>query len=110
VQQERTTADPRRLRLDQAEHHLHRDRGIDRAAAGAQDFQAGVGSKRIRRDDHVARRNDGVLLYAAGRGLGLRLGSGGRRCQEEKNERGAATQRLAHRATRSAGRSAARRC
>jgi len=42
VQEEGATADAGGLRLDQVEHELHRDRGVDRAAALAQHGNPGL--------------------------------------------------------------------
>jgi hypothetical protein len=63
VQQESAAADSGRLRLDEAEHHLHRDRGVDRAAAGAQDFEACVRCVWICRDDDLPRSEDGRFFF-----------------------------------------------
>ena len=46
------------MRLDQVEHHLHGDAGIDRAAAFAQDGEPGFRRERMRGDDHVLLRRD----------------------------------------------------
>ena len=51
-------ADARRLRLDQIEHHLRGDAGVDRAAAFAQDGEPGFGRQRMRGDDHMPLRRD----------------------------------------------------
>src|SRR5207249_1228210 len=45
-------ADPRGFRLDQAEDHLHGDRGVERAAAELQHRVAGFGGERMRRGHH----------------------------------------------------------
>jgi hypothetical protein len=47
MQQERATADAARLRLDQREHHLHRDRRIDCRAARVQRAVTGLGGQRV---------------------------------------------------------------
>ena len=52
VQQEGAAADPRGFRLDQAEDHLHGDRGVERAAAELQHRVAGFGGERMRRGHH----------------------------------------------------------
>src|SRR5438094_424831 len=52
VQQEAAAADPRGFRLDQAEDHLHGDRGVERAAAELQHRVAGFGGERMRRGHH----------------------------------------------------------
>ena len=49
MQQERAAADAAGLRLDQRQHHLHCDRGVECAAAGLQHLIAGVGSQRVGR-------------------------------------------------------------
>ena len=73
MQQEQATADARRLRLDEVQHHLHRDRRIDRAAAGLQHLEAGVGGQRVGGGDHeFLRRPTGLLGEAAG-GFGCPL-------------------------------------
>ena len=54
VQQERTAANARALRLDQGQHHLRRDDGVHRAAAVAQHFETGAGGVRIGGGDGVA--------------------------------------------------------
>ena len=52
-QHERPAADPRRLRLDERQDELHRDRRIHGAAAGAQDRTPGFGGMGIRGDDEL---------------------------------------------------------
>ena len=52
MQQEAAAADARGLRLDDAQHHLHGDRRIDRRAAAAQDVEPGLGGQRVGRRDH----------------------------------------------------------
>src|SRR6266513_2907543 len=52
VQQEGAAADPRGFRLDQAEDHLHGDRGVKRRAAQLQHRVAGLGRERMRRGHH----------------------------------------------------------
>ena len=46
------------MRLDQIEHHLRGDAGIDRAAAFAQDGEPGFRGERMGGDDHVLLRRD----------------------------------------------------
>ena len=55
---ERPAADAGGLRLDERQHELHGDRGVDRAAARAQDLPARFRGVRIRRHDelHVGAR------------------------------------------------------
>jgi hypothetical protein len=53
VQQEGAAADARTLRFDQRQHHLHRNRCIERRAAGAQDLAAGLGGQRVGCCRHV---------------------------------------------------------
>ena len=55
---ERAAADARGLRLDERQDELHGDRGIDGAAARAQDLPAGFRRVRVRRHDelHVGAR------------------------------------------------------
>jgi hypothetical protein len=56
VQQQRAAADARGLRLDQREHHLNRDGGVEGGAAVAQHREAGLGGERMAGGDHVAAR------------------------------------------------------
>ena len=51
IMQERPAPDPRALRLDQAQHCLHRDRCIDRTSAAAKDRHPGLGGERVGGDD-----------------------------------------------------------
>src|SRR5438445_184351 len=60
VQQEGAAADPRGFRLDQAEDHLHSDRGIERAAAELQHRVAGFGGERMRRGHNELLRGNSV--------------------------------------------------
>ncbi|MNU45690.1 hypothetical protein D3C71_345370 [compost metagenome] len=53
MEHEGTAAQAARLRLDQAEHGLHRHRRIDRAAAGLEHVAAGPRGQRVVRDHHV---------------------------------------------------------
>jgi hypothetical protein len=46
------------LRLDEIEHHLGGDAGIDRAPAFTQDGKPGFGCERVSGDDHVPLRLD----------------------------------------------------
>ena len=80
MQQECAAADSGRLRLYEAKHHLHSDRGIDSVAASAQDLETRVRCEGIRRDDHLSRRKERFFFLAAGRRLGryLRRGRQGR--------------------------------
>ena len=83
-QHERAAADARRLRLDQREHELHRNRRVDRAAAGGEHAIAGVDRERIRRGHHEAPARHRGLLVSPGRALGrgierVRAGGGERR-------------------------------
>jgi hypothetical protein len=57
-QQQRAAADAARLRLDEGEHHLHRDRRIHGVAALAQHGAPGLGGERMRGGDHVAPGED----------------------------------------------------
>ena len=66
VEQETAAADAGFLRLHQAEHHLHRDRGIDGAAAPAHHFQPGLDGQRVRCGDHEA---VGAAVFGCLRGL-----------------------------------------
>jgi hypothetical protein len=54
VEQEASAAESRRLRLDQVEHPLRGDRGIQGIATQLQDFYGGIRSMGICRDDHEA--------------------------------------------------------
>src|SRR2546430_17150963 len=47
VQQERTAGDPGALRLDESEHRLHGNGGIDRVAPLAQNLESGVDRKSV---------------------------------------------------------------
>ncbi len=58
VQQEGAAADPRGFRLDQAEDHLHGDRGVERRAAELQHRVAGLGRERMRRGHHESPGGD----------------------------------------------------
>jgi hypothetical protein len=59
------------LRLDEAEHELDRDHGVDRIAAGAQHLGSGLRRERIGRRHHPALRRDRRSRLAdAGRPLG----------------------------------------
>ena len=74
------------LRLDEVEDELHRDRRIDRAAAGAQDLAPRRGGERVGRRHHVFLRRPERTDRAAGRRLGRRrerLGESMRRCPED---------------------------
>ena len=64
------------MRLDQVEHHLHGDTGIDRAAAFAQDGEPGFRGERMRGDDHVLLRRDQRLRLESA--LAFRLFEGER--------------------------------
>ena len=87
VQEERAAPYPRGLRLHQAENELHRDRGVERRAAGAQDFAPGFRRQRARRGHQVARRDDRLLVLPSGIGLGLcELRSGRERPERERQD------------------------
>ncbi len=68
---ERAAADTRGLRLDERQDELHCDRGVDGAAAGAQDAPARFRRVRIRRHDELR--------------LGAHWGGGLRRCAAERS-------------------------
>jgi hypothetical protein len=93
VQQEGTAADAAGLRLHQREHHLHRDRGVHRAAAGAQDPRARFGRQRIGRGDGLALEGPARFGREAGGGFGLlnrwrgRRGAGGEQRQAQRKQR-----------------------
>ena len=74
VQRERSTADARRLRLDEAEDHLRGHECVGRRAAIAQRLAGGLGGERV-----GGRRGVGVGLHGlhAGAVAGSGLGSGG---------------------------------
>ncbi len=55
MEEEAAAADPRRLWLDDAQHHLHRDGGIDRRAAALQDIEPGLDRHRMGGSDHLLR-------------------------------------------------------
>ena len=61
VHEKKAAADSRRLRLDQRQHHLYRDRGVHRGAAGPQDLIARVGGQWMRSGDHEMARVDALL-------------------------------------------------
>ena len=65
VQQEGAASDAAGLRLDEREHHLHRDRRIERAAASLERLVAGVGGQRIGRSHHEAQRRPARLFGEA---------------------------------------------
>ena len=54
MEHESAAADPGRLRLDQPQHRLHRDCGIDRTAAERQYLNAGNRGVRIGGRHHIA--------------------------------------------------------
>ena len=56
VQHQCTAAQAGGLRLDQAQHGLGGDGGVDGAPAGAQHGQPGLGRHRMGGDDHLALR------------------------------------------------------
>ena len=56
VQQEAAAAEARGLRLDDAQHHLDRNRGVDRRAAAAQHLEARLDGHRVCRSHHALRR------------------------------------------------------
>ena len=58
IEQEAPAADPGRLRLDEAQHHLCRDCRVDGVAAGFQDAGARLGGGRMSRRDHRVLRTD----------------------------------------------------
>jgi hypothetical protein len=70
VHQEQAAAEARRLRLDQRQHHLYRNRRVDGAAASREDLVARVGGERVRRGHHEAACRDPRLGGVAARGLG----------------------------------------
>ena len=57
------------LRLDDIEHHLHRDRGVERASAGAQDVAPGLRREGICRGHHMTlgHRRPGAVLRGEAR-------------------------------------------
>ncbi len=81
VHQEGATAETGTLRLDQRQHQLDCDRGVDRAAAGAQDLESGFGRERVGRSGHVPlrRRPSPARCETRDDGFGLRraVGRGG---------------------------------
>ena len=66
VEQQRAAADAGGLRLDQRQHGLRGDGGIDRAAAAAQHGEAGLGRQGVGGGDHVPPRRR--LLLGTRRG------------------------------------------
>jgi len=63
VEEKRAAADTGGFRFDQAEHQLHRDRGVDRGAAAREDLDTRLDRERMRRRDDEAVRG----LRVAGR-------------------------------------------
>ena len=86
MDQESAAADAGGFGLDHGERDGHGDRGVDGAAAGAQDVAPGGGGQRIGGDNHVVR--------------GQRLGDGAdrREDQQEKQDRRCARRRWPPRA------------
>ena len=66
VQQEGTAANPARLRFDETENHLRRDRGIDRGAASAQHRRARLARQRVRRRNRETLSPPAGLLNVPG--------------------------------------------
>ena len=66
---ERPTPDARRLRLHEGQHHLRRNRGVDRAAALGEHRDPRLHRERVRRRDHVVRRDDKGLRRPSRRPL-----------------------------------------
>jgi hypothetical protein len=79
MQQESAAADTGGLRLDQSQHHLHRDRRIDRTAAFAQDLAAGFDGERMRGGDDLLR---GEGFCRPGRMDAWPPGTGGEQAQQ----------------------------
>ncbi len=83
MEQERATAEARRLWLHQPEHELRRNGRVDRRPTCAQDVAAGGCRVRVRGRDHVAGGGGEKFGRGAGRGfrgnraaLGVRCGMG----------------------------------
>ncbi len=75
MQDESAAADAGGLRLDDIQHHLHGDAGVDRAAALAEDREARLGGQRMGGDHHLPLRRDERLRREAGRALRLLEGA-----------------------------------
>lgn len=71
VQQKGPATDAARLRLDQREHHLHRDGSIDGRASGLENLVARVAGERIGGSDGELLRRPAGLFGVAGGGFGL---------------------------------------
>jgi hypothetical protein len=90
IKNEGAAADAARLRLDEVQHELSSDRGVDGRAAGAQHLAAGLGRIPVGRRDHVPLGGSegmsfgaGIRLRRAARIGQLRMGGGGdQHCQE----------------------------
>ena len=81
VQQEGAAADAAGLRLHQRQHHLHRDRRIQRRAAPREHLPAGLGGQRIgcgHREPCMPAGGSGSLLAGGDLGLARQAGVGGR--------------------------------
>jgi hypothetical protein len=84
VQQEAAAAYARGLRLDQIEHPLRRDRGVQRIAAELQDLDRGIRGMGVCGNRHVAAAGHRRSRLVAAGGLRLfRLGPGTRRPGEK---------------------------
>ena len=94
VQQEGAAADAAGLRLDQRQHHLHRDGRVHRRAAGLEHLVARVGGQRVGGGHGELRGGPARLLGVARGGLGL-AGRGvvERWCAGAASERGGQGQR-----------------
>ena len=89
MQQIATATDAGGLRLDQGQDHLDGDRGVDGAAAPAQDVAANLRCQRMRRYHHLRVADDHI---AAGGRLGRRQlfrGAAGEQHGACKNQQGA---------------------
>ena len=86
MHEEGAAADARGLRFDEPEHRLHRDRGIDRGAAGAQHLETRLHGERVGGGDHAARAPIACRLgFDDGRG-----GAGRDDVRRPRRRRGAA--------------------
>lgn len=85
-QEKRTTAQSRGLRLDDIEHHLGGNGGVDGAAAFAQGCKPGFGGERVCRHHHVPLRLGECLLSEAARAFRTVIGSGVRGSAEGEDK------------------------
>jgi hypothetical protein len=89
VKQKPSSTDSGGLRLDQIEHELRGNYGIDRAPAALENIVSRARRKRVRRDHHEALRGDQLLRDDSRSRLGRRLRYGKMsETKESRNDRG----------------------